>query len=241
MEIKRGLRLRILVAGVVAVAGVIGAIACSLEKTAYQVGLPFTPIKLTVESVVERGDYLAAEVVGPDFTLEVFAPKSEECRAVFVAGTKVRYVEIGLRGKFQSGDVECDAVGIGEPQIRLARRPRASGASGTIPRDQATFAETYRDEELRMLRGRFGAAVLLGWDSWSDTIAVIPRDPVCDLLPERGAASMEYRASGTNRLALVTAKGLCRIVGLIMVSGPPAKGGDAVEGEGEAGEARPAG
>jgi len=63
-------------------------------------------------------------------------------------------------------------------------------------------------------------AHLIGWAGGGDTVAVLRNVPHCRR-DGSGVASMEYRPSGRNTLALVGPSGLCRIEGLIQP--PPGK------------------
>jgi hypothetical protein len=101
--------------------------------------------------------------------------------------------------------------------IRRARQPRGDNLrSSPVPRAQASFRTLYEDGDLVLLRGRFPLAFHVGWAGGDDSVAVVDNVARCRGPIESGVASMEYRPSGRNTLALVGSGGLCRIEGLIL-------------------------
>ena len=201
---------------------------CSNSAAMWQLGLGSFTAELWVVRAVPRHDLIEATVAGHGLSLTAYAPASDACAYVFEpdAGAVVQYVERGVAGRYEREDAVCDAVGIGDPQMRGARKPRADQSRVTpIPRSQATFQELYRDEEVILLRGRFPEAVRVGWLGWADTIAVVPTEPRCEQAIQGGVASMEYRPSRRKRLTLVAPDGLCQIVGLVMPQAARPSGG----------------
>ena len=196
-------------------------LACS-GRTAWELGLGSFTADFDVVRVVPRHQWLEATVSGNGLALRFYAPASEDCTWVLTPEAEVEYVERGVGGRYQRGDRRCDAVGIGDPLLQRARHPRSGSLrSSPVPRSQATFRAVYRDNDVIMLRGRFPEARRIGWAGADDTVAVLPHTDECELAAEGGVASMEFRASGRNTLALVSKKGLCRIVGLILPKGRP--------------------
>ena len=191
--------------------------SCSWRKTLWEVGLGSFATDLSVARVVQRHTYLEATLVGHGLALTVYVPASEECAFVLKHEEPVDYVERGIGGRYEREGVSCDAVGIGDPLIRRARQPRSSSQrSSLLPRSQATFSKLYEDDGVIMLRGRFPEATRIGWALAEDCVAVVENTPVCRKAAEGGVASMEYRPSGRNTLALVSSQGLCRLIGLVI-------------------------
>lgn len=195
--------------------------ACSLKKGVYSLRIPGVWIELAVESAQKHGPIIAATLREKDLELRYFTNDDEDCRAVLVAGTRVRYRDSGPLGVIMRTDdhsedpVKCMPQGIGALQIQSARRPRSQSPRSPVPRSQASFDQLFADDELRLLSGRFPSAARVGWTGADRTIVVVPRSSHCDALGERGVASMEYRASGRSRLVLLAGGGLCNIIGLI--------------------------
>jgi hypothetical protein len=197
--------------------------SCNPRRAAWELGAGSFMTDMVVASAEPRGPYLDVVLSGHGLTLRSFTPVSERCRETLAPEATVDYVERGW-GRFRRGDLECDAVGIGDPLISRARTGRAGNVrSATIPREQATFTLLYEDDDVILLRGRFPLARLIGWAGGGDSVAVLSNVPHCRL-DGSGVASMEYRPSGRNTLALVGAQGLCRIEGLIQ---PPSASAEA--------------
>lgn len=195
--------------------------ACSFKQGVYSLGIPGVWIELAVESVQQHGPIIAVTLREKDLELRYFTYDDEDCRAVLVAGARVRYLNSGPHGVLMRADdhsenpVRCMPQGIGAPQIQSARRPRSRSTRSAVPRTQATYEQLFADDELRLLSGRFPSAARVGWAGADHTIVVVPRSEHCDALGEQGVASMEYRASGRRRLVLLAGGGLCNIIGLI--------------------------
>ena len=188
------------------------AAGCSPRRTAWELGAGGFMTDMVVASAEQRGPYLDVVLSGHGLTLRTFTAASETCSALLVPESTVDYVERGW-GRFRRDELECDAIGIGDPLISRARtgRPRTNA---TIPREQATFSVLYEDEDVVLLRGRFPLARMIGWAGGVDSVAVLRNVPHCRR-DGSGVASMEFRGSGRNTLALVGPSGLCRIEGLI--------------------------
>lgn len=221
--------------GLAALVAALGlALACG-SKQAWQLGLPGVDTPFQVVRSTLRGEYLDVTLSGGGFTLRSFAPASETCREVLEPEARVEWLESGTTGAFRRDGVECNAVGLGSLHEWRERGPRPEAVRGEspVPRRQASYRTFYEDDEVVMLRGDFPVANLLGWSSFGDTIAVLPRTAECDGPASRSTSSMEYRAEGQPALALVGESGLCPIVGLVR---PPPHGTpreDAGEASGE--------
>jgi hypothetical protein len=208
--------------GAVALAAALCAGGCSWRRSAFELGFGSFATDLRVVDVAQRGPYLDARLAGHGLNLRTFTPASEVCRAVLQPDAAVDYVERGIAGRLERGQ-SCDAVGIGEPLVNRARKPRATSLGGSpVPRSQATFERLYDDADVILLRGRFPEVARIGWSGGSDTVVAIPNSPACGSAAEGGVASMEYRAAGAHTLSLVGADGLCPIVGVLLPPGGPA-------------------
>jgi hypothetical protein len=173
----------------------------------------------TVDSVVQRGSYLDVNVTSGGSTQRYFAPDSEPCRSVLRAEAAVDYVALGPLGQFQSGDLECDPVGIGSLAKWRDQRPRPQ--VGPLPARQASYKVDYQDADLAMLRGRFPLLGLIGWPGLGDTLVVLPKTEPCQALLQRGVATIEYRVAGPDPYVLFDGDQRCAIQGLIQ---PPGQG-----------------
>ncbi|MEN8160682.1 MAG: hypothetical protein ABFS41_11485 [Myxococcota bacterium] len=203
----------------------LGSVGCgsAARKAAWELGLGSFATDLSVVRVVPRGAYLDATLVGHGLSLEVYTPRDAACSHVLEPEGQVDYVERGVAGRLERDGASCDAIGIGGSRIRRARQPRgAATRASVIPRAQASFRETYRDDEVILLRGRFPLASQVGFGGGGDAVAVVPNEARCTETIERGVASMEYRPAGRTTLSLVGKRGLCPIIGLIQPLGPPA-------------------
>lgn len=196
-------------------------VSCNARRTAWELGAGGFMTDMIVDSAVPRGPYLDVVLSGHGLTIRTFTLASAVCTDTLTPEATVDYVERGW-GRFRRGDLECAAVGIGDPLISRARSGRSGSLrSATIPRAQATFTLLFEDEEVILLRGRFPLAHLIGWAGGGDSVAVLRNVPHCRR-DGSGIASMEYRPSGRNTLALVGPTGLCRIEGLIQPLAQPA-------------------
>jgi hypothetical protein len=187
-------------------------LACSPKQAAWQLGLPNSRTGFVVLTVAPRGGYLDAVLKGPNFDLRTFLPDTEECRMVMIPEAEVDYVEGHPGGSFQRGDVTCDSAGIGSLAEWRDRRARLSGPPQ--PRAQASFRRTISDNDVIFVRGRFPLSGLVGWTSFSDTVAVLPNTPSCRSRADAGVASLEFRQSGPDPLILV-GEDPCPLIGLI--------------------------
>jgi len=216
----RGTAASALVIGLALASGVSG---CNWRKATWGLGIPGFRVDLLVAYVEERGPYLDVGLVGHGLDMRTFMPANDVCRAVLKTEDPVTYVERGVAGRFEREGLSCEAVGFGDPRIRGVRQPRsANPPDSPVPRAQATFRTIYEDDDVMLLRGRFPLASRIGWAGGQDTVAVVKNVARCRGPAEKGVASMEYRQSGHDTLALVSSGELCRIEGLILPLGGPA-------------------
>ena len=79
---------------------------------------------MQVEKVTARGDYLAAILATEDSSIEVYLPNNDACRALFVQGAELQYLEGAPGGVYKKDDLECISAGIGTLREWRNRRPR---------------------------------------------------------------------------------------------------------------------
>jgi hypothetical protein len=194
----------------------VAGLACNTGKTVWQLGIPGVKSPFVVASVKARGEVLDVLLQGSGFSLRSFAPADDVCRQVLAPEQRVQWIASGSHGAFRRDDLTCPAAGIGSLEEWRARGPRPQTLrSDPVPRAQANYRVVYQDAEVTFLRGSFPLASRLGWAGSIDTIAVIPRTPVCEGPASRTTSSLEYFPKGARALALVGADGLCPLVGLI--------------------------
>jgi hypothetical protein len=197
------------------VAGLLAA--CQGQNIREQIAVPGTSDLVKVQSVVQRSVYLDAVLVGDRMSGRFFFPAAGECLRLLEAQASVTYRRVGAWGEVSDADGHCEAVGIGglgwwrDQQ----RKPRALGKM----RKPARFQVIYTDEDYALARGDFPLAGAVRWPLSQDTIAVIPRNEACRQPLERGAAAMEYRASGPEALVLISPDGICEIEGFVQPVG----------------------
>ena len=203
-------------AGVGVLVALEGPLACSIQKTKWQLGIPGVNTPFVVVSQKERGDFLEVVLQGGGFALESFAPNDETCRQVLQPEKQVEWIASGSSGAFRRDGVTCRSAGIGSLNEWRSRAPRPQTLrSEPVPRAQANYRVVYRDADVVFLRGSFPLANRLGWSGGNDTIAVVPNSGICQGPIERTTSSIQYYPTGRQVLALVAADGLCPIVGLI--------------------------
>ena len=185
------------------------------QKTSFQLGLPGSQIGMTVARVVPRGPYLEAALRAPGLDLVVYAPADATCREVLADERQIEYRSGGTGGSFERAGQRCEAAGIGSLDEWRRRRPQPRTRS-PVPSAPANYRVIYEDAEIALARGRFPLAGLLGWVGGDDTVAAIPRTPVCQEPLQSGVGTMQYFPSGREVLALTAKGGLCPIVGLLV-------------------------
>ncbi len=194
-------------------------VACHKEAVQRGIGTPGATIPAKIHSVVERGDFLDTLIEGHRVPPRLFFRTADGCKDVLIEGDTVEYVMSGTWGRLRSGEVSCDPAGIGEPTWWRSRRSPTGGRGN--PSAPTPYTKIYQDEEIALLRGRFPLTARIGWQSFGDTIAVIPTESPCTNLLDRTIATMEFRRIGDAALVLMTREGACQIVGLIAPRGRP--------------------
>lgn len=199
--------------------GLASALALALAGTGLTGcrNIPGTSREWVVDSVVERGPYLDVNVSRGNSTQRFFTLADEPCRSVLRAEAAVDYVSLGPLGRFRSGEIRCDPVGIGSLATWRDQRPRPRG--GPLPVGQASYRVEWQDQDLAMLRGRFPLVGMLGWPGMGDTIVLVPQAPPCQALLERTAATIQFRVAGPDPLVLFNAGQHCAVLGLIQPIG----------------------
>ena len=189
------------------------------QKVERGIGMPGATVPAKIHSVVKRGEFLDTLIEGNKVPPRLFFRTADGCENVLVEGHIVEYVMSGRWGRLRSGEVSCDPAGIGDPTWWRSRQSHGSGRMN--PTAPTPYTKIYQDQEIALLRGRFPLTARIGWQSYGDTIAVIPNEPPCTNLLDQTIATMEYRAIGDAALLLMTREGNCRIVGLIAPRGRP--------------------
>ncbi len=198
--------------------GVLLLLACSPEKTLWQSGFRIPGVlekPMRVERVIARGDYLAGILAGKGFSIEVYLPNNESCRAVFAEGAELNYLEGAPGGVYELKGLTCRSSGIGTLDEWRSRRPRPRSTGSLIARGLASYRLVYQDDEVAFLRGRFPLAGKLGFVGSDDTIVVVPKTAECEAPIARTRSSMEYYPTGKKVLTLVSTPNHCPIAGLI--------------------------
>lgn len=193
-------------------------LACNPSKGLWQSGFRIPGLlekPMQVETVIARGDYLAAILAGDDFAIEVYLPDNEACRAIFALSSWLNYLEGAPGGVYKSHDQECRSVGIGSLREWRKRRARPRTTGSVIARGHASYQLVYQDDDVAFLRGRFPLSGKLGFAELGDTIAVVAKTPECEAPIARTTSSMEFYPTGKKVLTLVSTRGQCLITGLI--------------------------
>jgi hypothetical protein len=198
--------------------------AQKVQKAGFDSGVPTMRTGMPVERVVERGGYLEAHMLLGDRPLATYTAPSESCRAVFVEGEEVTYVDNGPRGVYRRGESECQSLGMGNLALWRDRSIRSTRSGSVIPRQPAWFKVTHEDSEVIYLQGSFPLASRFGFTEPRDLTAILPNVPICQGAIEGGNSSMEYRSKGRQAYTLTGPNGLCLIQGFAapLRSAPPA-------------------
>jgi len=170
-----------------------------------------------VQSVVERGGVLDAQIAREGSVQRFFAPTSEPCRKLMKKEAAIEYVSLGPLGQFRSGDTTCAPNGIGSLAVWRDQRPRPK--VGPLPSRAASYQVVYQDADVAMLRGLFPMLGLIGWPGMGDTIAVVAQSPACQALIQRGSANVVYRVAGPDPYVMLDGEMQCPLEGLIQPSG----------------------
>jgi hypothetical protein len=196
------------------------ALACSPSRTAFQLGVPGSRVDVWVAQVTQRDAYLEADLQLDGRVLRTYLPATGVCSHVLAGETGVQFASSAAYGTVIRGDERCEAVGIGSLAEWRTRRPRStSTARSVIPSAQASYRRVYEDEEVVLLRGRFPLTGHLGFAGLGDSIAVVPRIPICAQPLSRETSTLEFFPAGRNVLTLASSAGRCPIQGLIQPEG----------------------
>ncbi len=149
-----------------------------------------------VERADELGPYLDAVLANERFSRRFFFPKSADCIALLRPGSDAAYHPHGPFGTLADGaGARCEPVGVGSLVEWRDELPRRR-SQYLVPRVQAEFHALHQGPEWLLVRGRFPLALEIRWPEPMDSVAVVPAEPVCEALAERGRAVMEYHAQG---------------------------------------------
>jgi hypothetical protein len=198
--------------------------AQKVQKAGFDSGMPSMKTGMPVERVVERGGYLEAHLLLGKTPLAAYTAPTENCRAVFVEGDVVTYVDNGPRGVYRRGELECQSLGFGNLALWRDRSSRSTRSGAVIPREPAWFKVTHEDDEVIYLQGSFPLASRFGFTEPRDLTAILPNVSICQGAIEGGNSSMEYRSKGAQAYTLTGPNGLCVIEGFAapLRSAPPA-------------------
>lgn len=169
----------------------------------------WTPVE--VVEVTPRGSFLDARVLGERVDLRFFFPRSEDCDEVLRAGARIEYGRAGPLGRVRDGGRICEPMGIASLAAWRDRRPKARGSRS---RSRASFEPFYEDDDVVLVRGRFPAALRIGWTGAYDTLAVLPNTSACRPMLERGFGSIEYSARGSPFVLI--GEEHCPVIGFVL-------------------------
>ena len=208
-------------------AAVAALAACS---TAREVGRyteqrlnPFAATRVSLLSVDAVGPFLAAQFRNRGSVLTFYAPAADPvCARLLRPEASVTYRKHGNFGRFEAGELRCDATGVGSLAAWRDRRPRDRRAGSVIPRASVQFRELGREGDVAWVRGRFPLASRVGVPSGFDLIAFLPLDdPACTRPLERGVGSMEFVPTGPQAIRLVGESGPCPVLGFALPPDAP--------------------
>jgi hypothetical protein len=171
---------------------------------------PFARTGTTVGSVVVRGPYLEAALLGGGIDLRMLAPASESCAAILVPEAQVTYAKEGNFGRVSRDGASCDLAGTTSLAQWRDRQPRSRGRPA--PSATARFRVVHRDPEIVLVRGRFPLAARAGIPGGFDLVAMLPASEVCSEPVGRGEATLEFRDAG-EAFRLGGTGGFCPVLG----------------------------
>jgi len=167
----------------------------------------------TVHEVAEYGGYLSASITRDDETLGFYFEPTPDCRAVLQNGDEVSYRQRGPLGTFETDERSCEPVGIGRIRAWAHRHPRPRNMPN-LPSLPANFHETFRNDEVVLVRGNFPLSRLVYFAGGRDAVAVLPNVEACQRAVDEGGANMQYRRRTDEVIWLGSASDRCQILGL---------------------------
>jgi hypothetical protein len=191
-----------------------GALGCE-SPIATGMGLPGATAPSKVRLIGARGPYLDAMVDDGRRLRRFFFPQTEVCESILRSGPKqeIFYNTQGPLGQLVRGDDVCEPIGLlslVEWRDRRGRDP----IKGPTPRAPVSYRVIWSDEDLVLIRGRFPLVNQVGWSGGGDTVAILPNTPECTELLSRTSATIEFRRSGSEPLALLRNRERCPLLGL---------------------------
>ena len=192
--------------------------ACeTLERAAWETGLPGVGATFKVVSVRQRVGYLDARLSSAGITRRIFARgDSKPCENMLIEGGTVDWLRSEPYGPLWNDGERCDVVGLGDLEQWRESRGRISTTTKPITSSRTRYRIVERDEEYLYAEGGFSIIGLIGWRPGTDqVIALLPRGDVCALADRDGLATVEFRISGAPAFGVVTDKGLCPIAGVL--------------------------
>jgi hypothetical protein len=168
---------------------------------------------VTLSEVAVIGPYLGATLTNERFSLRFFFPQSPDCQALIRSEAQVRYLRMGSFGTVVGEERRrCEPVGVGSLREWRDQQPRRRDRHFT-PRVHVDFRTFFEAEDLLLLRGRFPLAMEIRWPAAMDSVVMLPAEPTCDEVRQRGEATMEYHDTGPVPFVLVEAGQRCPILG----------------------------
>lgn len=172
-----------------------------------------SPSLVSLSDVAAIGPYLCARLTSERFSLQFFFPRSPDCLRLIRSGAEVRYLRIGSLGTVVGEERKrCEPVGVGSLREWRDRQPRRRDRHFT-PRVRVDYRTFYEGDDWLLLRGRFPLALEIRWPAAMDTVVVLPAEPACRQLRQRGQATMEYHDTGPAPFLLVGEEQSCPILG----------------------------
>ncbi len=210
-----GVRSARLAACLLTAAGLTGC--TSVQRAAWQLGVPGVPAPFQVDSVLKRAGFLDVTLSSGGVLRRIFADGNDPaCRSMLVPGETISWGSSEPFGPLRHGDERCSVSGIGDLERWRDTRGRQASRRSPVVRSTERYRIAYRGEGFILARGGFSIGALFGWSPGTDqAFILIPDAPPCELADRDGFATLEYRPSGRTALGIVTPRGLCRVEGLI--------------------------
>jgi hypothetical protein len=192
--------------------------ACeSVQRTAWQTGLPGSVAEFRVDSVTSRIGYLDTRLSSGNIRRRIFAPGDDPyCKRMLVEGGSVQWARTEPFGPLSDGENRCPVVGLGDLEAWRDARGRASTTTRPIQSSRTRYTIVHRDESYLYAQGGFSIIGLIGWRPGSDqVIALLPRIAECAPADRNGFASVDFRIAGTPAFGVVTNRVVCPISGIV--------------------------
>jgi hypothetical protein len=207
-------------------AGLIALVAAALtacnNPLTSQLPVPGRRSGIDVQSVVERGDYLDAVLVGERHSARLLFFKTDEaCARMLVPEKLLVFREVDQWGEISDEEGACSPIG--SASLAQWRDSRPRGRSGPqVRRGRAQYRTIFQDEEYVQVRGRFPNAQLVGFGAAADLVAFLPNTEECANHIKEGTAATEFRSRG-NAVIVLIAQGQCPVAAFALPFDPRAR------------------